>query len=529
MRFNKKLLSLAVAGSLLTLAGCSSSSGGGTTTTTTTTPLFSDSDVAEWFDSGDNNSRTESMSAASFVLGTSGFDVTEAELDLQDVNFQLATVMGGSVPANFVDTDYIGAFPQNTAAGSGNDWTADWTIIVNGNNTVWQTATAGTLGGANPTADNACPTGTTDVGDKNVAAAAGTGAMDVCQLPRRVTGNLTLTNDNIYTLQTGFPGTYVGDGEATGGPTGGNNAILTIEAGTLILGSQQEGLIVTRGSQIDAQGTAADPIVMGAENWYDEWVAGTNDIEPAGAWAGLALMGNASSNEGAEVAAEGNIGFYAGSDDADNSGILQYVVIRDAGNDIDGNGNELNGFTLFGVGSGTTLDHIQVHNGLDDGIEHFGSTDHMTHIVLTDNNDDSFDWGQGYRGSAQFGLIMQSANATAGDRMIEADNDGDNPDATPVSRPVLANFTFISDASVLNKDGAAGEGILMRRGTGFEVYNSVMEKGADKECMEIDGDATWEEVADTTGATAVQTANGQMENVILRCVHATAVDADPDA
>ncbi|MCK4707326.1 MAG: hypothetical protein KAU21_01825, partial [Gammaproteobacteria bacterium] len=325
-------------------------------------------------------------------------------------------------------------------------------------------------------------------------------------------------------------GTFIGTGDAAGETAAtADDITVNVEPGTLILGSAQEALITTRGSKVNINGTAADPVVMGSRKWFNNWVLntaytdtdydGTVDIgaNGLGEWAGLAFMGFAKSNEGTDVIAEGGIGSYAGSDDADSSGSISYLVIRGAGNDLDGNGNELNGFTLFGVGSGTSIDHIQVHRGLDDGIEHFGSSDHISYFVLTDNQDDSFDWGQGYTGSAQFGLIKQSSGAI-GDRMIEADNDKANPDAAPVSRATLANTSMISGTGVLNKNGAAFEGALMRRGTGFGLYNSVITQERAKECIEIDGDATFTEVAiGSTGAVTGQTSNGQAINVVLNC------------
>lgn len=340
---------------------------------------------------------------------------------------------------------------------------------------------------------------------------------------------LNLTNDNIYTLAAGFPGTYIGNGEAAGATADSvDNVTVNVEPGTLILGSAQEAMIVTRGSEINIKGTAADPVVMGSRKWFNNWVAGTayadgdydgtNDIGESGIgeWAGLALMGFAQSNQGTDVIAEGNVGNYGGTDDTDSSGSISYLVIRGAGNDIDGNGNELNGLTMFGTGSGTKVDHVQVHRGLDDGIEHFGSTDFMSYIVLSDNKDDGFDWGQGYRGGAQFALIKQSAGATA-DRMIEADNDKANPEATPVSRPVLANFSMIS-AATNNKDGKPSQGAKIRRGTGVNMFNSVIAQDRAKECIEIDGDATFTEVAQgTSGSVTGQTSNGLVKNVVLNC------------
>ncbi len=348
--------------------------------------------------------------------------------------------------------------------------------------------------------------------------------------PGNTTGTLTLTNDNIYTLAAGFPGTYIGNGEDAGETADSAHDItVNVEPGTLILGSAQEAMVVTRGSKININGTAADPVVMASRKWFNNWASdtayadtdydGVNDVgaNGIGEWAGLALMGFAKSNEGVDVIAEGGIGYYAGADDTDNSGSISHIVIRGAGNDLDGNGNELNGFTLFGVGSGTSIDHVQVHRGLDDGIEHFGSSDHISYFVLTDNQDDSFDWGQGYTGSAQFGLIKHSNGATA-DRMIEADNDKANPDATPVSRPTLANITMISGTDVLNKSLAASEGALMRRGTGFSLFNTVISQDRAKECIEIDGDATFAEVAvGASGAVTGQSDNGKAINVVLNC------------
>ncbi len=358
------------------------------------------------------------------------------------------------------------------------------------------------------------------------------------------TGTVTLTNDNIYILAAGFPGTKIGNGDDAGDTAATvHNITLDVEPGTLILGSVQEALVVTRGSKININGTVADPVVMGSRLWFDNWASntaytdtdydGTNDIgaNGLGEWAGFALMGFAQSNEGGggDVLAEGGVGNYAGTNNADNSGSISYLVIRGAGNDIDSNGNELNGFSLFGVGSGTAINHVQVHRGLDDGIEHFGSTNHMSHFVLTDNQDDSFDWGHGYTGSAQFGLIKQAAGSV-GDRMVEADNDGDNPLATPVSRPVLANITMISGTGVLDKDNKAREGAIMRRGTGFALYNSVIAQKRAKECIEIDGDATFNKVAaGATGGVIGQTVNGTMINVVLNCHNNVAGDLDSDA
>jgi trimeric autotransporter adhesin len=390
-----------------------------------------------------------------------------------------------------VSTDYVGAFAQD-----GTDaWTQGWTIALHGNDTVWEPAQGGTLAGAAPVADGTCPDGTSVVGPHDLPAAVG-GQMDLCQLERRYAddgGTLTLANDNVYLLAPGFPGTYVGNGEAADGDAVNDVAVtLVVEPGTLVLGNEQEALIVTRGSRIEALGTAEDPIVMTSRAQFDDWVATGDGVSGRGEWAGVALLGYAESNEcgdPCDVNAEGEIGAYGGADDADDSGELRYVVIRHAGNDIDGNGNELNGLSMFGTGSGTRVSFVQVHNGLDDGIEFFGGATFVDHLVLTGEADDSLDWGQGWRGGAQFVLVRQ-AEDDAGFG-IEADNDADAPDAAPVSRPVLANLTMIGTTGAADDDTI---GILLRRGTGAEIWNTVV-TGFDT-CFDMDDDATFERFPD---------------------------------
>ncbi|MDH5258215.1 MAG: hypothetical protein OEX07_09400 [Gammaproteobacteria bacterium] len=316
-------------------------------------------------------------------------------------------------------------------------------------------------------------------------------------------GITTLTNDNIYMLASGFPGTRIGNGhEVDGDSTNNTAAKLVIEPGTLILGSDKEALIVTRGSKIEAIGTAADPIVMTSKAQFDYWVAGQTiggnapGTSGRGEWAGLALMGYAKSNECADpcdVEAEGGVGAYGGTNDADSSGTLKYVVVRHAGNEITA-GNELNGITLFATGSGTVMDYIQVHKGLDDGIEHFGGSDFMSHVVLTDNRDDSFDWGQGYTGGVQY-MVVKQANDEA-DRAIEADNDKDLPNKGPISLPTLANMTLMGASAPATTDP---DGILLRRGTGAKIYNSIVTGFVDN-CFDVDEKATMERAYSVTNS-----------------------------
>ena len=254
-------------------------------------------------------------------------------------------------------------------------------------------------------------------------------------------------------------------------------ATLTIEPGTRVLGSNGAALVIANDAVIEAQGTADNPIVFtssfGAQG------------EP-GDWGGVVLLGNAPTNvgtsniEGMEASAASS---YGGSDSTHNCGTLQYVRIEYAGY-VFGEDNELNGLTVGGCGSDTTLEHIQVHKGLDDGIEFFGGTASLKWAVVTQTGDDSIDWDEGWTGNAQFIAIQQSAST--GDRGFESDNLGDDNDASPRSNPTIYNVTMVSPGT--NNEQL---GMKLRRGTGATLGNIIV-AGFDGGAIDVDGEATAE-------------------------------------
>ncbi|MBL4587637.1 MAG: hypothetical protein JKX84_11375 [Flavobacteriales bacterium] len=215
-----------------------------------------------------------------------------------------------------------------------------------------------------------------------------------------LTANETWTADNIYFLQ--------------GRVVVPNGITLTIEAGTIIKGKQGQetnasALVIARGGKIMAVGTAASPIIFTSEldNIKLGEKVGTNltrtDNEK---WGGIVILGAAPvSTENGDT--EGNIegipanlsyGAYGGSDAADNSGVLKYVSIRHGGITI-GEGNELNGLTLGGVGTGTDISNIEIYATLDDGVECFGGTVNMDNILVYFQGDDGIDLDQNYAGT----------------------------------------------------------------------------------------------------------------------------------
>ncbi|MFA7440047.1 MAG: hypothetical protein WCZ66_03665 [Sphingomonadaceae bacterium] len=323
-----------------------------------------------------------------------------------------------------------------------------------------------------------CPTGTTNAGIFE--------GLRNCQLSGRITGNLNLPNVEgvIYSLSGGVRvGSDVGgDGNKAGGAQG----ILSIDPGVLIFGeSGADFLLIERGSQIRAVGEAQKPIVFtSAAN-----VRGESTASSIGQWGGLVILGRApihtcigvgvqGGTAGCESQVEGADGFYGGATANDNSGRLEYVQVRYSGFEVT-TGNELNGITLAGVGSGTTIRNVQVHNSSDDGIEWFGGTVNGKYLVLTGIDDDSLDTDLGYRGVNQFVLVQQRTEG--GDFVIEAESDG-NDLLTPRSRPVFANFTFLG-----NRTGAV---VMMRGGTDYGLYNGVINSTTASACVQLRGQQT---------------------------------------
>ncbi|OFY35210.1 MAG: hypothetical protein A2W91_06905 [Bacteroidetes bacterium GWF2_38_335] len=289
------------------------------------------------------------------------------------------------------------------------------------------------------------------------------------------TGTVTWKTGNTYILE-GM--VFVNDGQ-----------VLTIEPGVIIKGKPGTGedasaLIVSRGAKIYAEGTASQPIIFTAEA---DNLNGNVDNLARGLWGGVIILGNATLNSTpGETAVEGiptsePRGIYGGTDDADNSGVFKYVSIRHGGSDI-GEGNEINGLTLGAVGSGTTIEYVEVIANKDDGFEFFGGAVTAKHLISAFNGDDSFDYDEGFHGKGQYWLAVQDfTNDDAGDRMGEHDGGTDPENGTPYSTPKIYNVTYIGKG--------AGKGLKMitlRDNSGGTYANSIFlnqEKGIDIEML----------------------------------------------
>lgn len=316
---------------------------------------------------------------------------------------------------------------------------------------------------------------------------AGSAQAAVVEVNSDIATSTTWTADNTYKLTKQI---YVLPG-----------ASLTIEAGTVVASDPADlgSLAVTRGAKIFVNGTKEEPVIMTSTADVATWAADASHPtgkdpktgtwrEAANEWGNLTIMGNglisASDFDGLPVGdntktptganekqMEGlvaaNAGdtkvFYGGADDNDDSGSISYLSLRYAGKVV-GLGNELNGLSLGAIGRETEINHVEIMNNVDDGIEIWGGTVELKYVSIWNVGDDSFDIDQGWRGKAQFGFIVQgysiddSQGSGVGDNAIEHDGAEDS-DAQPVTTATLYNFTVIGqpvdgDGGTAWRDGA---------------------------------------------------------------------------
>lgn len=262
---------------------------------------------------------------------------------------------------------------------------------------------------------------------------------------------------------------------------------LNIAAGTIIkgkatatTGDNTSALIIARGAQIFAEGTAESPIIFTAEeddvNDPDDF-----DMTDRGEWGGLLILGNATiarpdGNDGIEgIDSDEDRARFGGDDDDDDSGVLRYVSIRHGGAQLSTD-NEINGLTLGGVGSGTVIDYIEVFANLDDGIEWFGGTVKVNHAAVSFCGDDGMDYDYGWRGGGQFWFVLQGPNDGTG---RSGEHDGASPDnLAPFSEPTIYNATYIGIGEGETATGGDATrsvplSILFRDNAGGHYYNSV--------------------------------------------------------
>ena len=272
-----------------------------------------------------------------------------------------------------------------------------------------------------------------------------------------LTSSTTWTSNNVYLIQ-GFY--YVRDG-----------VTLTIQPGTVIRGDKDTKgtLLIERGAKLMAEGTASQPIVF-----TSNIAAGSRAY---GDWGGIIICGKAKNNQGNDVLIEGGVNaYYGGQDDEDNSGTLKYVRLEFPGIAFSPN-NEINGLTMGSVGSGTTIDYVQISYSGDDSFEWFGGTVNAKHLIAHRGWDDDFDTDFGFTGKIQFAVSLRDPDIAdiSGSNSFESDNDAAGSTFTPRTHPIFCNVSSFgpkaTPSTTINSNYKRA--MHLRRSTRTSVFNSI--------------------------------------------------------
>lgn len=268
-----------------------------------------------------------------------------------------------------------------------------------------------------------------------------------------------------------------------------DGGVLIIKPGVTITATPGSGtskfIVVEQGGKIMAEGTAQKAIVM------------TSETEEPGAWGGLLIMGKAPINVGTTAIAEIGDAYYGGTDAADNSGVIKYVRVEYTGARINDT-KEHNGITFYGVGNSTVVDYVEAFRGADDGIEFFGGTVNVSHLVSVANQDDLFDYAEGWSGTAQYLYLVQTDDADyPQDKGIEGDNLGSNNAAAPFSNPNISNVTLISYATNKNEENEATDALRIREGS-KGTFSNIVIKGWGDNGIDVRSLQTLQNVVDNT-------------------------------
>jgi hypothetical protein len=329
-------------------------------------------------------------------------------------------------------------------------------------------------------------------------------------------------------------GTNVSSGAA---PASGTGPKLIIDAGSKIaFTASNDYLRINRGSQILADGTPAAPITISGFTDLVTRTAGPLDVQ---LWGGLVLNGNGITNNctdaqrasnACHVTSEGQPSHYGGNDNADNSGILRYVVLKHTGFEV-APGDELNGITFNAVGSGTVVENVQVYSGYDDGVEFFGGAVNVTNLVAMYIRDDSIDFSDGYVGTVKNALVIHPPQN--GNRCIEGDNIAETrltagaggANTPPITKPTVSHMTCLTSNFDVGTHGDS-EGPIIRFGARMIITDSIIEAGRgtrssatgsqpSNECWEI------ETASNPDTAAAAAAGESTMNRTVIACQEPT--------
>ncbi|MFC3094369.1 hypothetical protein DRW07_14225 [Alteromonas sediminis] len=322
-----------------------------------------------------------------------------------------------------------------------------------------------------------------------------------------ITSNITfeeLPNGGVHffedALQIGEDGdTTAGFSIPTNGPT------MTVRPGATLAFQSGEAIIrIARGAKIQAVGTASKPITFTSANAFDRF-----DNAGGGAlyadWGGIIINGNAITDQCSDaerdagtcnVPSEGIVSYYGGNDNTDSSGSIKWARIWYAGSGprAGGEGDDLNSLTLNGVGSGSEFEYLHIHQGFDDGVEIFGGATTLKYIVVTDTQDDSFDFDASWQGAAQFLYVKHGTVTNREGAVVNMGNGGFESDGRkgdgPSSNPTIANVTVVTTDELSVRDEDPSLAFKFDDQFNASLYNVLMVKtdATQTWCVNFSGD-----------------------------------------
>ncbi|MEM0515764.1 hypothetical protein WCN91_10140 [Pseudoalteromonas sp. YIC-827] len=300
------------------------------------------------------------------------------------------------------------------------------------------------------------------------------------------------------------------DGDTSNGfEVPANGPTMTVKPGATLAFQSGEAIIrIARGAKIQAIGTEEKPITFTSANAFDRFDSAGNGARYAD-WGGIIINGQGITDHCTDaerdggtcnVASEGITSYYGGNNNADSSGSIKWAKIWYAGSGprVGGEGDDLNSLTLNAVGSGSAFDYIHIHQGFDDGVEIFGGATTLKHIVVTDTQDDSFDFDAGWQGAAQY-LFVKHGTVTLNDgTVVNMGNNGFESDGVKgsssaqvaPSNPTIANVTVVTTDASSVRDDDPSQAFKFDDQFNARLFNTVIVKqnAVNTSCIEFSSD-----------------------------------------
>ncbi|MCL6462402.1 MAG: hypothetical protein I4O51_11110 [Flavobacterium micromati] len=284
-------------------------------------------------------------------------------------------------------------------------------------------------------------------------------------LAGNITANTKLFKKNTYQLQ--------GNVYVT------NNAVLTIEPGTVIIGDfQSKGtLIITKGASIIADGLETDPIVF----------TSNRSMKKAGDWGGIVILGDAPINKYGGISSVNfdlnpAMTLYGGVNPAYNAGIMRYVRIEFAGAKAQSGGENLNALLLAGVGNKTILENIMVSFSAGDSFEFLGGELNLNQLVSFRSSSNDYKFNYGTQANINNSLAVRSPflSSKYGSRCLDIAS-YDKKEEVDFSKKktlvVATNLTLANISENINADIESGlikEAIFVSENSSIQCKRTVV-------------------------------------------------------